>query len=726
MKRIDAPAPPGVSLARDENGVVHVETAGPDDLEGACWAMGFAHALDRGMQISLMRILVQGRGSECLESTDAMLDVDRFFRRMNWYGNATQELARLDERHRALLSRYCEGINSRLPGHRPWELALVGYHIEPWAPADVIAFSRMIGYLTLAQSQAEIERLIVQMARAGVSDEMLFELFPPLASSGWDRSLIEKVTLGERMVPDSIRWLSPAPRMMASNSWVVGPSRSASGNALFANDPHLETNRLPNVWYEMVLDLGPGRWAAGAGMPGVPGILVGRTQDLAWGATYTFMDAVDSWVEDVEDGRYRRGDSWVAFDVREETILRKGKAPVRLVVHENLHGVLDGDPAVKGHYLATRWAPGASGARSVASMIGMLEASDVEQGMELLGRLEVSFSWVLADVGGHIGMQMSGLMPRRKRGNGLAPLPGWDPDSDWQGFVDPGELPRCIDPPEGFIVTANQDLNHLGLVSPIDMPMGDYRARRIEQVLGSTREMDVARMGALQMDTRSLQADRFLEVLAPLLPDTERGRMLGQWDRCYDTGSRGAALFEDFYEELRKGVFGASGLGDEVVGYLASETGTFVDFYKSFDDVLLSPSSAWFAGRSREELWREALSRAESRPAVTWGERNRITLTNIFFGGKMPRLLGFDHGPIPLPGGRATVHQGQVYRSAGRVTSFAPSLRVLADMGEPWLSTCMAGGPSDRRFGNLYVSDLERWKNGGSKKLAAGDHHKKR
>src|SRR4029079_99024 len=121
------------------------------------------------------------------------------------------------------------------------------------------------------------------------------------------------------------------------------------------------------------------------------------------------------------------------------------------------HGVLDGDPSVAGYYLATRWSGAALGAQSLHALVAMWRASSIEDGRARLGALEPAFNWVLADRE-HIGYQMSGLIPKRAR-TGLVPLPGWDPANDWQGFHDPVDLPRVLDPPDGFFVTANNDLN---------------------------------------------------------------------------------------------------------------------------------------------------------------------------------------------------------------------------------------------------------------------------
>lgn len=704
----------GLDIRRDEFGVPHVTGA---DLDAVYRGMGYCHGADRGLQMLLMRILGRGQGSEFLDSSDEMLATDRFFRRMNWGGETAAEIEKLDAQTRRLLDAYCGGVNLALSRRVPWELRLLGCKPEPWRAEDCILISRMAGYLTLSQSQGEIERLLVELVQAGAGRTHLDEVFPGILD-GLDVDLLRRVELGERIVPLAL-WGSAAPRMMASNNWVVAGSRTASGAPILANDPHLEVNRLPNVWCELVLRSAD-RWAIGATMPGLPGVLVGRTQDLAWGATYTFMDTVDSWVEHCRDGMFRRGDGrWEQFRPRRETIRRKGKPPVTVTFYENDHGVLDGEPSGERYLLATRWSCAHSGAASLMAIAGMWHARSVEEGMACLGRIETPWNYVLADRAGAIGYQMSGLMPRRREGvSGFVPLPGWEPANDWRGFVPPEELPRCINPECGYIATANNDLNHLGVARPINAPMGDYRARRIEELLEQGRKHTEADMFAIQQDVYSLQAERFMEVLRPLLPDTPQGRALRDWDYCYDLASTGAHLFERVYRALLLAIFGEGGFGSQATAFLAAESGIFVDFYANFDRILLSENSVWFGGKARDDLYRPIVAEAlAAAPAQAWGASQQVTLSHILFGGRLPRLLGFDRGPVAIKGGRATPHQGQIYRSGGRTTSFAPSLRIVADLAADHLQTSMSGGPSDRRFSRFYCSDLERWIEGRYKRL---------
>jgi penicillin amidase len=675
--------------------------------------MGYCHAVDRGMQMLMMRMLGRGQLSKFLDASDASLQVDLFFRRMGWATGAKEEAARVDPATRVLLDAYCAGVNARFDRKRPWELAALGYRHTPWRVEDCIVVARVISYVSLAQSQGDVERFLVELIQAGVPDELLEELYPGQLA-GLDAALIREVVLGQRHVPADLKWASIG-RATASNNWVVAGSRSASGKPLLANDPHLEINRLPNVWYELVVEVGA-RWGYSATMPGVPGLLLGRTTDLAWGATYTFADTVDSWIEDCKAGSYRRGDAWLPFRERREVIERKDKRDHEVVFYENDHGVLDGDPHRAGYYLATRWAGAQLGARSLAALTQMWRATSVERGRELLGALEPAFNWVLADRDGHIGYQMSGAIPRRTRGSGLIPLPGWDPANDWTGFHDLADLPRLIDPPAGFFATANDDLNAHGKVHPITASMGGYRAERIAQLLAAKPTLDVADMQRIQLDLTSLQAERFLAILRPLLPATEQGTLLRDWDCRYDAGSRGAFLFERFYRELLVEVFGGV-FGADATRHLLGETGIFTDFFEAFDRVLLAERSGWLRGRDRDDVWRRVAERALAVPPQPWRDGQQLVLSHMLFGGKLPRVLGFDRGPITLEGGRATVHQGQIYRSGGRATSFAPSIRIVTDLARDEVATTLVGGPSDRRFSRWYVSDLERWQKGELKTL---------
>ncbi len=703
-------------IVRDTNGVPHINA---QTLGDAYWGLGYCHAHDRGLQLLLTRILGQGRAAELLSGDDETVEVDRFFRKMNFGDALESQLELLTPESRELLDQYCAGANARLEQKTPWELRLMGYKAEPWLPVDSVLMTRMTGYVGLAQSQGEIERFIVEMVQGGIGREKLEALFPGLMGN-LDEDLLRQVTMTERMVPESALWRRVVPSMTASNNWVVSPAKSVTGNALLANDPHLETNRLPNVWCEAAMAVGE-RYVVGAGMPGIPGVIIGRTNDVAWGATYTFMDGIDFWVEQCRDGQYLKDGVWHDFAKRTETIKRKKQSPLDVTYFENDHGVLEGDPNTEAHYLASRWASADSGARSLNAFAGMWNAKTVEEGMACLGDIETAWNWVLADGSGNIGYQMSGMLPKRGQSvNGFVPVAGWDSANDWQGFHHHAELPRAVNPEQGYFVTANHDLNSWGTESPINIAMSGHRANRITAMLEAKEKLTLQDLQTIQYDDYSLEAERFMTSIRDQLPDTPAGRALRDWDCRYAPESDGAVVFEAFYRELYNEVFGKAGLGPDVMAHVWKETGLVVGFFQNFEDVLLAEDSPWFEGRSREDMYAAALERALETEVAPWRASNHLIMKHLLFGGRLPRFLGFDHGPVALRGGRATPHQGQIFRAGNRDSSFTPSFRFVTDLGTNELFSNLAGGPSDRRFSKWYVSDLDNWVSGKYKKVTPG------
>ena len=706
-----------VRIRRDEHGVPHVSAEHEADL---FFGLGFCHAVDRSLQITLTRALGQGRACELVRDDPTLLGFDRFFRRLNFSAGASDEAAKLEGRHRSLAEAYCEGVNRGLGRGRPLEMLLLRLRPEPWTIADCVLLTRVVGYFGMAQSQGDMERLIVEMVQGGVSTAHLTELFPALGE-GFDADLLRDVRLEQRLVPERLAWGSTLPSAAASNAWAVAPRRSASGAALLASDPHLEVNRIPPLWYEAVLRHGERLWM-GATLPGVPAIVVGRTDAVAWGITYACMDAHDAWVEDCRDGRYRREDGgrteWVPFRARRETIQRRRNPALEITFYENDHGVLLGDPFEPGLYLAERWsAAHGTGAATLAGAFDVLHSTDASSALEALGRIETAWTFVAADRRGGIGMQMSGLMPARRDGqSGLTPLPGWDPRNDWNGFVSPSDLPGERDPARGYVVAANHDMNHLGSAPPINLHMGPHRAQRIEEVLAGRDDWTVADMGDLQMDVVSKQAVTYMEVLRPLLPPTEQGDILRAWDLRYTWDSRGAYLFERFHRALIEHVFGRV-CGPDVTGFLLDRTGVVAGFYDYFDRVLLDESSVWYGDETRAEVFARVAERALQTAPKAWGDHQRFVFANVVLGERLPRRLGFDVGPVPLRGTRATVHQGQIFTSGGRRVAVAASYRFLTDLSQRWARTSLPGGASERRASPWYASGILDWLAGRTKRL---------
>lgn len=705
-----------IFIKRNSHGIPEIRGMAHPDL---AYGLGWIHAHDRPLQTQLTRILLQGRASEALTADPALVEIDRYMRRMNFLPDPGKEIAKIRPNIRNIIEAYCDGYNLYLSSHKPiFEFRLLGYTPEPWEIKDSLILGKIIGFLGLADAQGAMEKFLVQMIQNDVGEKKLKELFPYLKEK-IDYDLMKKVTLQPPLVPEAVKWLQRLPRFSASNNWVVSGRLSESGRPVLCSDPHLEVNRIPSIWMESIMRL-PGETFMGATLPGVPGLPVGRTGRLAWGPTYSFMDMIDFRIEHCREGKYKRGNEWKAFKVREEIIKVKKRKPVVEKFYENELGVLEGDPHKEGHYLIMNWsAASGCGAGDLNGFLSLPMAREVKEAMDHFKMLDaLSFNWVIADTKGNIGYQMSGRLFNRPAGvSGLLPLPAWERKYDARGFVPKSLLPSLYNPRVGYIVTANQDLNHLGKARPINLPMASYRADRIEQLLAQGKKMNAEYMKSVHQDLFSLQAERFMKVLRPMLPDNDNGKILKDWNCIYTEQSLGAMLFESVYLSLLRIVFGDHGMGKDVVNQVMSETGLFNDYYGNFDDILMRKRSAWFDGKNREDLFRDALDEGLKVKAVPYGQTRRVIFSHLLFGGKFPLFFGFDYGPIPLPGNRATVPQGQIFRSGGRITTFCPSFRMIADMGTGELQTSIAGGNSDRRFSPWYLTDLENWRRGIYKKL---------
>jgi penicillin amidase len=698
-----------------------------DDIGLAC-GLGFAHAHDRMVQMMLVRLVGQGRLCECLKSDDTTLEIDIFMREMGLRRDAEADTSNLCAEALRLCEAYANGINHYLAHHmRPFELALVRYRPEPWTVADTLLTIKLMSYVGLAQSQQDMEKFIIQALRAGTPVAPLKTLLSPHLD-GLDESVVEALRdlqFVQPLVPEAVRFLTTTPTLMASNNWAVSGARTASGSPLQCNDPHLECNRLPAIWYETVMHT-TDDYRVGATMPGVPGLVMGRTRKLSFGFTYGFMDMVDFFVEDCRDGACRRGASSRPLDVRNEKILRKGSDPLEITVRENDLGVLEADPRdphlADGLYLTRAWSAHRGGAApSLNSLWRLLQASTTEEAMTAARGVAISCNWLVADRDGNIGYQQSGLLPDRRH-SGLHPVPAWEERFRWRGLVPAERLHSVLNPADGILVTANDDHNPPDGPLVINLPMGSYRADRIRALLNDCSDCTCEDMKRIQNDIYSLQAERLMAVLRPLLPETFAARLLANWDLRYETTSRGATLFEEVYQALLVEVFGKGLFGTDVWKVLTSSTAVIADYYHLFDNVLLGSDSTWFGDEGRDALFsrvlHEVLDEVDPAAIIPWGRRHQMMMTNIFFDGALPGLLGFDHGPVELPGNRSTVVQGGIFTSHDRQTTFTPSWRFVTDLSEDRAQTALAGGPSGRRFSRWYKTDIGRWLRGEYKELS--------
>lgn len=715
------------TAARDDAGVPHIQAGNWLD---ALYGLGFMHGLDRGTQILFARSVASGRGAEQIAELPELLESDRLFRKANLTARLTEEARAFDDFGFAQVTAYCEGVNDGLAeGGRTWPMWAVGFVPEAWNQESVILIGLLLAYGGLALTQVHTERLLVELIHAGISEEGLKELLAPRLDNV-DFALLRQVKLSSALSDEALELIGDLPRLAGSNAWAVSPSRSESGSALLAADPHLEINRLPSIWYEAVVRWGD-EYVMGATLPGCPLFSIARTKHLAWGVTYLRGDAADYFIEDCRRGgetgwQYRRGDTWHDFELREEAIVhKKGGATELLRVYSNPQGILDSDPDELGEglHLSTRWTGNDLGSgQSILSWLDMVGCRSVRRAMEIAKTCPApTLAWMFADREGHIGRQAAGRLPLRGGGHtGLTPIPAWDEKNHWRGWFPSYDLPSVYDPPEGFIASANEEYDQVRGHWIVTQFAPDYRYRRIHERLSGWPAATVRDMQWLQYDVISTQARDLLRIFLPCMEDSELKHRLSTWDCNYSPESHEATLFTYLYYNVLLEVFGhEQGIGWRRMVYLVTRAGYSTMILTAADRLLAKGDSYWWRGRDKVELIRNAARRMTPEYDRPWATMNYFHFSDRFFGGlSVGYLLGFDSQQYPMPGNHATPFQGHVLRTATRENTFAPSYHFVTDLGTDEAWTNLPGGAHESRFSGFYNTDVNRWLAGEYKRLA--------
>ena len=717
-----------ISVSRDDSGVPHITA---DSMREAIYGLGYMHAVDRPTQLLFARVVASGTASERITDKPELVETDRFFRRAGLYRHLEREAALLSDHTFGDLTAYCEGVNDGMKqSGRSLPMWATGFQPQPWDQKAVLLIGNMLSFAGLAVGQQHSERLLIELIQLGIEDGKLRELFAPMLDDV-DMDLLRRVKISSQLSDDALAVIADLPRLVGSNAWAVSPQRSASGHALLAADPHLEVNRLPAIWYEAVLKWND-QYVMGATLPGCPLVAVGRTPKVAWGVTYMKGDTIDYFIEDCRPGgktgwQYRRGHRWHNFQLREETILRKGADDETLRILENDQGTLEGDldQSGAGYHLSSAWTGNSEGSgRAIGVWLDVARSENAEAAMDAAREsTQPSLCWVFADAEGHIGMQGSGWFPKRREGvSGLTPVPAWDEANHWQGWIEKDRLPRIFDPACGFIATANENINQPEGPMLVTMSIPSDRKRRIDERLVAMPSATIEDMQSIQYDVTSVQTRDMLEVFLPHLPENDLKQRLSAWDCSYPAESHEATLFSAFYRNVLLEIFGQEqGIGWRRMLYLCSRNGFSTMVLSAIDRLLKQETSSWWQQRDKGELIRNAAERLADEPDQPWSKTNAFHFANRFFPHRVGRALGFHTSIMPMQGCYSTPFQGHLLRTATRESTFAPSYHFVTDMGTDEAWTNLPGGPSESRFSRYYKCDIPLWYEGRYKRLAVGD-----
>ncbi len=518
---------------------------------------------------------------------------------------------------------------------------------------------------------------------------------------------------------------------VGSNNWVVAGKHTASGWPLLANDPHLGL-QLPAIWYEIGLH-GPDGNVVGFSFAGVPGVIIGHNDHIAWGVTNVGPDVQDLYIEKVNPSNPRQYEfrgGWRDMMVFEEVIKVNGGADVVLEVLATHHGPIISD-LVDGQQdvLALRWTA-QEPSRILRAIYLLNQAADFEGFREALRYWDTpSQNIVYADVAGNIGYQVPGLMPIRPRSDGLAPVPGWTGENEWQGWIPYDELPVLFNPEQGFIVTANhavvdQDYPHFLARYWAD---GD-RGQRITDLLTTAiaaGPLEVEDMARIQFDSYSLMAERFMPVFRSLSsPDPEVQAAIERirgWDRQLRRDSVPAAVFEIFYQQLVTAVL-VDDVGTDNVSRAHSRV--FMHQLAGQADAVWWDNRQTAASETREiivlQALRQALDWFEEEVGGelndwTWGRIHQATFVSAPVGqsGVAPIEALVNRGPFPTDGGTSIVNANSWSWDSPAAVENHPSMRFIADLGDFDASRAvLPTGQSGHPYHPHYDDMIPPWLNG--------------
>lgn len=732
------------------------------------FAQGFVVARERLWQMDLLRRLAGGRLAE-LFGQGALVS-DRFYRTIGLPRAAETSFAALEPEWQQRLQRYADGVNAYLSrtiaGHRlPLEYQLLGLEAAPWRPQDSLLVGAYMAWLNSVNLREEL--VFLRLARR-LGTERALELFPtdqgrPAPADAQD---LPDYRLDRRaaFAPSEPLFAPTDPSQALSNAWAVTGSRTADGKALLANDPHLPA-ALPSTWYELEMQA-PGYQVAGVAIPGVPWILIGHNADLAWGITAAVADTQDLFVERLnEDGSavLRPDGDWEPIQERTEMIgiaessdssSSSESKQLELPIRSTSHGVLiDELVATVGSnptgLAAIRHPEGASWRlalrlafdRPDRAFVGFYRLNTATSLSEARAAVEdlrhVALNLLFAHRDGQIAWQVSGLLPRRGRGSGTFPVPGWQPGYGWDGYRPFAQNPGITAPSEERLVSANNAMGHAEETDADGSPaishswLAPFRAQRIEALLDAAGEVDLEKMAQMQSDRVSLEAAVYLASLRRHLAEIDKldpeaaalaeDRLLS-WSFGFEDDSQAAAFFVLLRSELYRALY-ADELGDDLNLLMDLDTTTYgplaeamhsddSSFWDDIDtaEVTEGPAAIWArALRASAAALRDAVA-DEQAPRLA--QLRQLTFAHAF--DDQP-LLGelFNLGPIGRGGDNGTIDVAIARLTRPLKIGNVASMRVVYTPSD-WSKTLgtLPLGQSGHRFSRFRSDQLDDWLEG--------------
>lgn len=738
LLRMSIPATPGELVLEGKAGAITIhfdEIARPyvqaKTMHDALYAEGWLHGSHRLWQMELFRRAAQGQLSELLGS--GMLETDKEMWRIGVPQLARQLHEDSSQEMNSSVDAYVNGINKAIADARvrPPEFLLTGTKPAPWTSSDVYAMGALMAFQSANNFPRELLRMALTSALEDEFGPDIGNTFQPTDARNpgfpfvtQDHSKISKTMTSLAAANASEVNLLPS-FAFGSNGWAVAPERSKSGKALFAFDSH-DSLGLPNLFYEVHLFFDRGSEIRGWSVAGLPGVINGYNERIAWGFT-NIGDTQDLFIETRSKDNpllFKSGDEWVRG--RQERVaisVRGASEPAELTITFSHNGpLISEDPPI-----ALKWTAHNLEGRGLDAVLDFNRAQNWEEFTKALSRFPApTLNATYADIDGHIGFKTAGLVPVRGQGEGLYPLDGSKPENQWQGTVPDAELPVLFDPPSGYVAAANARVNAPGngpLISADNAP--GYRIRRIQSVLSKRSDFTLDDMQNLQMDWHDGQAALLLPTL---LADLDRSALsnielialkeLENWDLIANADDAAALLYQVWYRALIIELFEPQ---------LTPEL--FNQFFR--DNYLINQTvDSLVLNEKAHKLWRgkragilsaalasavEEISSVQGKNINKWKlENQHRVLLRHELGKAVPMLGRFFHAkPAPWGGSVNSIGRARYTYAKGLDVTTGATVRVVGEMdAPPTMKAVMPGGQSGHPMSQNYSDQFESWLEG--------------
>jgi penicillin G amidase len=651
---IAAPVSAKAIIVRDGLGVPHIEGATWNDT---IFLQGYATAQDRMWQMDALRRLAAGELAEIVGKS--AIESDQEARRLRLSKIADEAERAMSGADRAVLVEYARGVNYYLETHRgrlPLEFTLLNYDPRPWRVRDsILAGLQMFRTLTTTWRE-EIEKLHMREHGDAAKADFLFPV-----RTGFD----------------------PQP---GSNAWVVSGDRSATGKPILANDPHLDF-AIPSTWYMVHLRTygdKPGLNVTGVSLPGVPAVIIGHNESIAWGITNLGFDVQDLYRENIDPqtGRYEFKGHLEQARLERDAIAVKGAKPIETLTWITRHGPIF--LSDENRQYALRWTAADAG----SFQFPFLEIDRAHDWKEFTGALArfpgPGQNFVYADTAGNIGYHATGRNPIRRKGcDGDVPADGASGECEWEGTIPFESLPSFFNPAGGEVITANQNPFPEKYEYPVNGNFSTpHRAIEIRTLLHARAKWEPKQMLEVQKDVYS-EFSQFLaqqivaawdarKVTNPAL--SEALAQLRSWNGQMEKGTAPPMVVTLVFQQLRKSLAERAAPGSGQTYQFGMAPSVLERLLRERPQGWFPDYNAWLMKCFADAVEEGAKIQGSKVSRWDYGQYNELKLVHPV-GGQLP-LIGsyFNIGPVSMSGSSTTIKQ--------TTRRLGPSMRMVVDLGD--------------------------------------------